>query len=80
MYEFTGLTDKTGKPINVGDVLQISLNGGQNPKHGGPKLKRVIKFGKHFQLVDADLTEAKYGGSKLDDRVAANAVIVDSPS
>lgn len=69
--ENTGFTDKQGKPIRVGDTLQIGLGISDRT------LKRVIRFGKYFHLVNADETDNKYGGYRLTEQIASLAVIID---
>ena len=69
--EETGFKDKQGKLIHYGDILQLGL--GKSDR----VTKRVIRFGKHAQLVNADDTDHKYGGYKLTKEHCELAVILD---
>lgn len=76
MENATEFFDKSHKQIYIGDVLQTRL--GTFAKKGrGPSLSKVIRFGKHIQLVDVNDTEHKYGGRNLTKQVAELSVIVD---
>jgi len=77
--EDTGFKDKTGKPILVGDIIQLRLPG-SNSKHGGSTLYRVIRFGKHIDLVKPSSLDNKYGGMRFTEQNAQNAVIIDRTS
>jgi hypothetical protein len=69
--EETGFKDKQGKPIHYGDILQLGLGISDRVQ------KRVIRFGKHVQLVNADETTTKYGGYNLTNEHCKLAVILD---
>jgi hypothetical protein len=69
--EDTGFKDKQGKPIHYGDILQLGLGIGDRTR------KRVIRFGKHTQLVNAEDVDVKYGGYILSKEHCEHAVIVD---
>jgi len=38
---------------------------------------KVIRYGKHIQLVDPNDTERKYGGATLTQKLADYSVIID---
>jgi hypothetical protein len=67
----TGFKDKQGKPIHYGDILQLGLGISDRVR------KRVIRFGKHVQLINADDVGNKYGGYNLSKEHCARAVIID---
>lgn len=69
--EDTGFKDKQGKPIHYGDILQLGLGISDRVR------KRVIRFGKHTQLINADDTDYKYGGYNLTETHCKLAVILD---
>ncbi len=69
--EDTGYIDKQGKPIHYGDILQLGLGISDR------KRKRVIRFGKHAQLVNAEDVDVKYGGYNLSEGHCVHAVIID---
>ena len=61
----TGFTDKTGRQIHTGDVLQHRLDKFGKAASGGPRNYRVIRFGKSVHLIpEAQVSEA-FGGMKL---------------
>lgn len=55
----TEFSDRLGRPIYVGDVIQYRL--GLNSKHGGPVLLRVIKTKRGIKLADVRLVDPKDG-------------------
>lgn len=76
--EDTGFTDKSGKPIHFGDILQHRLGAYQMSPGRGPSNYRVVRFGKHIHRIPAHLVEMpKYGGSKLTQQFTENCVIID---
>lgn len=75
MEHRTGIFDRSGKEIYVGDVIQTRL-GNHAKKSGGPSASRVIRFHKNVELVDTDKDEYPYGGRRLTEQVAKNSVII----
>jgi hypothetical protein len=69
--EETGFKDKQGRPIHYGDILQLGLGISDRIT------KRVIRFGKHAQLVNANETDNKYGGYSLTNEHCKLAVILE---
>lgn len=67
----TGFIDKQGKSIHYGDILQVGLGISDRQR------KRVIRFGKHVQLVNADDVNVNYGGYNLSKEHCQRAVIID---
>lgn len=59
MHMKTEFSDRLGRPIYVGDVIQYRL--GLNSKHGGPKSYRIIKTKRAVKLADVRLAEPKDG-------------------
>lgn len=76
MQNTTDFHDKSNKQIYIGDTLQIRL-GKFAKKGGGPMQLKVIRYGKHIQLVDPNDTERKYGGATLTQKLAGYSVIID---
>lgn len=73
----TGIKDKSGKPIRLGDILQHRLGAYAKSPSNGPSLYRVIRFGKHIHVVPAHKETPKYGGTRLTQRFADYTVIID---
>jgi hypothetical protein len=73
MNEDTGFKDKSGKPIHVGDTIQIKLNS----KTGGRWMKRIVRDGKKFKVVNADDFSDNPIGYRLQAETAQRAVIID---
>ena len=76
MNNETNFFDKTGKPIRIGDVLQIRL-GKFAKKNGGPVLVRVIRVGKHVHFVPASQASIAINNWPVKAHDFINAVIVE---
>lgn len=72
----TGLMDKTGRHIYVGDIVQYRL--GKFGKSGGSKNLKVIQFGKKYHLVEQSQVENGYGGILLTQKLCENIVVIKS--
>lgn len=55
----TEFSDRSGKPLYVGDIVQHRLS--LNSKHGGPVVLRVISTKKGIKLADARIANPQYG-------------------
>lgn len=65
----TGFKDKTGKPIHVGDIVQIGLGISDR------KLKRVAQSGKKFRLTNVD--DDSGAGFVFTEKMAETTVLID---
>ena len=72
----TGVNDKTGRSIFVGDVVQHRL--GKFGKSGGSKNFKVIMYGKKYHLVEESDIDYKYGGIPLTPKLSGNLVVINS--
>ncbi len=70
------ITDKSGRLIKEGDILQLRL--GSHGVKGGPVTKRVIRYGKKVHIVNLSDVDAKYGGIELTQQIADSAVVIES--
>ena len=71
----TGFKDKFGRSIHVDDVVQHRL-GTFGKASGGPSNKRVILFSGKPQLVDEANTDAKYGGTAINEKLCGYLVVL----
>jgi hypothetical protein len=72
----TGFSDKTGRKIHIGDVVQHRL--GKFGKSGGTKNFTVINVGKKYKLVEGSLADSKYGGVVITEKICEYLVVIDS--
>ena len=72
----TGATDKTGRSIFVGDIVQHRL--GKFGKSSGSKNFKVILYGKKYHLVEESDIDYKYGGIPLTPKLSGSLVVVNS--
>ena len=72
----TGLVDKSGKPIYVGDTLQMRL-GKFAKKSGGATNVRVIRAGKRIKIIGVNEIITEHSGRQFGQHEANFTVIVD---
>lgn len=71
----TGIFDKTGKEIHIGDTVMWSL-GTFAKKSGGPRNYRIIRLRKRPHLA-ITLANGETGGIRLKQHDAQNMVIIE---
>ncbi|HEU5121699.1 MAG TPA: hypothetical protein VFT59_02545 [Candidatus Saccharimonadales bacterium] len=75
MNDKTEFTDKTGKPIYIGDIVQIRL-GKFAKKSAGPSTFCIIRSGKRVCLIPSNQEPSQYGNLRLTEQLTKNMVVI----
>jgi hypothetical protein len=70
----TEFHDKTGRSIYIGDIVQYRLHG----KNSNPLNYRVIRFGKHVNIVPVHITDPDIGGWHLTHTMTEYIVVIQT--
>ncbi len=77
MNEYTGIKDKHGKPILVGDKLLHRLDK-FGKKHDGTTVVRVVQIEHKYRVVPENNVEPnRSSGERLTEQFASRAVILE---
>ncbi len=73
----TGITDKRGKPIHFGDIVQYQLSGFGKAKSGGPRRYRIVGSGNKIELTWESETDISARGVRFRESDTKFMTVVD---